>query len=66
MIENNLLGVLVKYAVAQFLRKKLCFDRNLLCFVSLYIARSCSVLVEYNKINISCHFLFNIEIILPR
>ena len=34
----------------------LCFDRNLLCFVSLYLPRSCLVLVAYNKTNIPCHF----------
>ena len=43
----------------------MCFNRNLLCFVSLYLPRSCLVLVAYNKTNIPCLFLFNIEIIHP-
>ena len=65
---NNLLGVIVKYVVVQFLQKKnnLCFDQNLLCFVSLYLPRSCLVLVAYNKTNIPRLFLFNIDIVHPR
>ena len=58
--KNNIkLGVVVKYVVVQFLQKKnnFCFDRNLLCFVSLYHPRSCLVLVAYDKINIPCIFL---------
>ena len=32
---NDLLGVVIKYVVVQFLQKNLCFDRNLLfCFVA--------------------------------
>ena len=63
-MQNDLLGVLVKHFVVQFLRKNLCFDPDLLCFVSLYYPRSCLVLVAYSKKIIS--FLFNIEIIHPR
>ena len=49
-MQNDLLGVVIKYVVVRFLRKKnLCFDRNLLCFVSLYLPRPCLVLVAYNK-----------------
>ena len=63
----NKLSISCQYLVVQFLRKKnLCFDRSLLCFVSLYLPRSSLVLVAYNKINIPCLFLFNIEIIHPR
>ena len=40
------------YVLVQFLQKTLCFDRNLLCFVSLYLPRSCLLLVAYNKTNI--------------
>ena len=55
--KNNLLGVVVKNVVLQFLwKKKLCCGRNLLCFVSLYVSWSCLVLVAYNKTNISCLF----------
>ena len=32
-----------------FYKKNLCFDRNLLCFVSLYLTRSCLLLVAYIK-----------------
>ena len=39
-----------------FTKKTLCFDRNLLCFVSLYLPRNCLVLVTYNKTNIPCLF----------
>ena len=34
--------------------RKTCFDRNLLWFCSLYLPRSCLVLVVYNKTNIPC------------
>ena len=44
------------YVLVQFLQKTLCFDRNLLCFVSLYLPRSCLLLVAYNKTNILCLF----------
>ena len=44
-------------------KKNLCSDRHLPCFLSLYLPRSCLVLVAYNKINIPCLFLFNVEII---
>ena len=54
------------YTVVQFLQKSLFRDRNLLCFVSLYLLRSCLVLMTYNKTNIPCLFVFNIEIIYPR
>ena len=65
-IQKDLLGVVVKYVVVQFLRKNLCFDQNVLCFVSLYLSRSCLVSVAPNKSNIPCLFLFNIEIVHPR
>ena len=51
---NDLLGVVVSYVVVQFF---------ILCFVSLYLPRSCLVLVAYKKTNILCLFLFNAEII---
>ena len=34
----------------------MCFDQNLLCFVSLYLPRSCLMLAAYNKTNIPCPF----------
>ena len=37
-------------------KKNLCCDRNLLCFVRLYLSRSCLVLIAYNKINVPCLF----------
>ena len=49
-----------------FYKKNLCFDRNLLSFAGLYLARCCLVLVAYNKTNIPRLFLFNFEIIHPR
>ena len=61
-MENDLLGAIVEYAV-QFLQTNLCCNRNLPCFVSLYLPRSCLVLVLYNKTNVPCLFLFNVEII---
>ena len=39
-----------------FYEKNLCFDRNLLCFVSLYLPKSCLVLMAYNKTSIPCLF----------
>ena len=54
--NNDLLAVVVKYVVVQVLRKDSFFDRNLLCFVSFYLPRSCLVLVAYNKRNILCLF----------
>ena len=39
-----------------FYKKDLCFDRNLLCFVSLYLPRSCLALAAYNKTNITSFF----------
>ena len=57
----------VKYVVVQFLGKKtLRFANYLMCFVGLYLARSYLVLVAYNKKDIPCLFLFNIEIIHPQ
>ena len=50
------LEVGVKYVVAK--------KQNLLCFVSLYFPRPL-VMMAYNKANIQCLFLFNIEIIHP-
>ena len=50
----------------RFYKRDLCFDRNLLCFASFYLPRSCLVLVAYNQTNIPCLFLFSIEIIHPR
>ena len=49
-----------------FYEKNLRFDRNLLRSVSIYLPKSCLVLVAYNKANIPCLFLFNIEIINPQ
>ena len=49
-----------------FYKKTLYFDRNVLCFVSLYLPRFCLVLVADNETNNPCPFLFNIEIIHPR
>ena len=37
-------------------KKNLCFDQNLLCFVSPYLPKSYLVLVPYNKTNIPCLF----------
>ena len=54
MIWNDLLGVVVKYVTVHFFTENLCFDQNLLCFVSLYLPRSCFVLVADNNANISC------------
>ena len=66
-LQNNLAGAAVNYVAVQFLRKKnLCCDQDLLCFVGTYLTRSCLVFVAYNKTNIPCLFLFNIEIIHPR
>ena len=48
-----------------FYEKDLCFDRSLLCFVSLYLPRSCLVLLAYSKTNVPCLF-FNIETIDPQ
>ena len=64
--KNDLQGVVVKYAAASFNKKYLRFDQNLLCFVSLYIRRSCLVLAACNKTNIPRLFLFSIEIIHSR
>ena len=49
-----------------FTKKNFCCDQNLLCFVSIYLPRCCLVLAAYNKRNIPCPFLFNIEIIHPQ
>ena len=38
-----------------FAKKDLCFERHLMCFVSLYLPRSCLVLVACNKTNIPFH-----------
>ena len=53
------------YFSSVFTKKNLCCERNLLCFVSFYLPRSCLMLVSYNKTNIPS-FLFNIEIIRPQ
>ena len=49
-----------------FYEKTFCCDQNFLCFISIYLSKFCLVLVAYNKTNIPCLFLFNIEIIHPR
>ena len=54
------------YYSSIFTKKNLRFERNLLRFVSLCFSRSCLMLVAYNKTNIPCLFLFNIEIIHPQ
>ena len=41
-----------------FHEKNLCFDGNLPSFFSLYLPRSCLVLVGYNKTHIPCLFSF--------
>ena len=70
VIQIDLLGVVVKYVVVQFLQKKkkksVCCDENLPCFVSFYFPKSCMVIVAYNKTNIPCLFLFDIKIIHPQ
>ena len=52
VIQNDLLGVVVEYVVAQFLQKKLwCCDKNLM-------------LVAYNKTNIQFSvFLFGMVVV---
>ena len=64
IIENDLLGVVVKYVVVQLLRKKTCVLTEISCV--LYISIYRLVLVAYNKTNIPCLFMFDIEIIHPR
>ena len=39
-----------------FYKKTPCFDGNLMCFLSLYVSRSCLVLAVYNITNIPCLF----------
>ena len=42
-----------------FYENNLCFYRDSLCFVSLYLLRSCLVLVAYSETDIPCLFLIS-------
>ena len=67
VINNDLLGVVAKYVVVQFLRKKTCVLTKICCVLLLFIAPE-YVRCWWHTIKQISHafFLFNIEIIHAR